>query len=201
MLHASYGTSGLYLVLRQDIAKGRQQAGVVKFPLKFTSSVMRARFHPKDGQLYVAGLSEWQSNAARITGFDRVRYTGKPVYTVNSLKVIPGGVELGFSQPLDKASAEDLQNWSGKRWNYVRSENYGSPEVGVKDPSKKSRENLNITAAKLSADGKSVRLQIEDLRTVMQQAIKFDLVAKDGTKVAQEVQQSIHEVPGVAAVN
>ena len=187
--------------MRQDIAKGRQQAGVVKFPLKFTSSVMRARFHPKDGQLYVAGLSEWQSNAARITGFDRVRYTGKPVYTVNSLKVIPGGVELGFSQPLDKASAEDLQNWSGKRWNYVRSENYGSPEVGVKDPSKKSRENLNITAAKLSADGKSVRLQIEDLRTVMQQAIKFDLVAKDGTKVAQEVQQSIHEVPGVAAVN
>ena len=71
----------------------------------------------------------------------------------------------------------------------------------MKDPSKKSRENLNITAAKLSADGKSVRLQIEDLRTVMQQAIKFDLVAKDGTKVAQEVQQSIHEVPGVASVN
>ena len=201
LLHESYGKSSLYLVMRQDIAKGRQQAGVVKFPLKFTSSVMRARFHPKDGQLYVAGLSEWQSNAARITGFDRVRYTGKPVYTVNSLKVIPGGVELGFSQPLDKASAEDLQNWSGKRWNYVRSENYGSPEVGVKDPSKKSRENLNITAAKLSADGKSVRLQIEDLRTVMQQAIKFDLVAKDGTKVAQEVQQSIHEVPGVASVN
>jgi protease II len=62
-------------------------------------------------------------------------------------------------------------------------------------------ERVLIDTAKLSADGKSVRLQIEDLRTVMQQAIKFDLVAKDGTKVAQEVQQSIHEVPGVAAVN
>lgn len=201
LLHESYGKSSLYLVMRQDISNGRQQAGVVKFPLKFTSSVMRARFHPADGQLYVAGLSEWQSNASRITGFDRVRYTGKPVYTVSGLKVVSGGVELAFSQPLDKASAEDLQNWSGKRWNYVRSENYGSPEVGVKDPTKKSRENLNITAAKLSADGKTVRLQIEDLRPAMQQAIKWDIQARDGTKVAQEIQQTLHEVPGVAAVN
>ncbi len=201
LLHESYGKSSLYLVMRQDISNGRQQAGVVKFPLKFTSSVMRARFNPVDGQLYVAGLSEWQSNAARITGFDRVRYTGKPVYTVSGLKVVAGGVELAFSQPLDKTSAEDLQNWSGKRWNYIRSENYGSPEVGVKDPTKKSRESLNITAAKLSADGKTVRLQIEDLRPVMQQAIKWDLQARDGTKIAQEIQETIHEVPGVAAVN
>jgi hypothetical protein len=201
LLHESYGKSSLYLVMRQDIGKGRQQAGVVKFPLKFTSSVMRARFHPKDGQLYVAGLSEWQSNASRITGFDRVRYTGKPVYTVNALKAIPGGVELTFSQPLDKASAEDLQNWSGKRWNYVRSEDYGSPEVSVKDAKKKGRENINITAAKLSADGKTVRLAIEDARPAMQQAIKWDLKAQDGTKVAQEIQQTIHEIPGVAAIN
>jgi hypothetical protein len=201
LLHESYGKSSLYLVMRQDIANGRQQAGVVKFPLKFTSSVMRARFHPIDGQLYVAGLSEWQSNAARQTGFDRVRYTGKPVYSVTSLKVISGGVQLSFSQPLDKASAEDLQNWSGKRWNYIRSENYGSPELQVKDPKKNGREALNITEAKLSGDGKTVTLKVEDLRPVMQQAIKWDLVARDGTKVSQEIQQTVHEVPGVAAVN
>lgn len=201
LLHESYGKSSLYLVMRQDIANRRQQAGVVKFPLKFTSSVMRARFHPKDGQLYVAGLSEWQSNASRITGFDRVRYTGKPVYSVTGIKVTSSGVDLSFSQPLDKASAEDLQNWSGKRWNYIRSENYGSPEIGVKDPNKKGRENLNITGAKLSGDGKTVRLQIEDLRPVMQQAIKFDLKAKDGTKVTQEIQQTIHEIPAGVALN
>ncbi len=201
MLHESYGKSSLYLVMRQNISNGRQQAGVVKFPLKFTSSVMRARFHPKDGQLYVAGLSEWQSNAARITGFDRVRYTKKPVYSVSSLKVVNGGVELSFSQPLDKASVEDIQNWSGKRWNYIRSENYGSPEMQLKDPSKKGREPINITGAKLSADGKTVVLKVEDIRPVMQQAIKWDIVAKDGTKVSQEVQHTIHEVPAGAALN
>ena len=49
---------------------------------------MRAHFNPRDGQLYVAGLSEWQSNAGRTTGLDRVRYTGKPVYSVKGLKVV-----------------------------------------------------------------------------------------------------------------
>ncbi len=201
LLHESYGKSSLYLVMRQDIGNGRQQAGVVKIPVKFTSSAMRARFNPRDGQLYVAGLSEWQSNAARITGFDRVRYTGKPVYSVSGLKVTAKGVDLTFTQPLDRAAAEDLQNWSGKRWNYIRSENYGSPEVGVKDSSKRGRETLNITAAKLSADGKTVSLAVEDLRPVMQQAIKWDIKAQDGTPIAQETQHTIHVVPGAAAVN
>ena len=156
---------------------------------------MRARWNPADEQLYIAGLSEWQSNAAKQTGFDRVRYTGKPVYSVDNVKVVPGGVQLSFTQPLEKASAEDIQNWSGKRWNYIRSENYGSPEVWVTSPEKKGREPINITSAKLSTDGRTVTLSVENLRPVMQQSIKWDVKAADGTKVAQEIQQTIHEVP------
>src|SRR4029077_1638585 len=98
LLHESYGRSSLFLVLKESIGGGRMQGGVVKFPLKFTSSVMRARFNKRDGQLYVAGLSEWQSNAGKITGFDRVRYTGKPVYSVSGLKVLPHGVQLTFTK-------------------------------------------------------------------------------------------------------
>lgn len=196
MLHESYGKSALYLVMRQELPGGRQQAAATRFPLKFTSSVMRGRWGPTDGQLYIAGLSEWQSNAAKPTGFDRVRYTGKPVYSVRQVKVVPGGVELVFTQPLKKESVEDVQNWSGKRWNYVRSENYGSPEIGVADPKKKGRETINITGARLGPDGRTVTLSIEDLKPVMQQSIKWDLEAADGTKVAQEIQQTVHEVPG-----
>ena len=44
-------------------------------------------------------------------------------------------------------------------------------------------------------------LQVEDIRPVMQQSIKWDLVARDGTKVSQEIQQTIHEVPAGAALN
>ena len=76
MLHLSYGQSALYLVLKQkcgDLIQG----GVVRIPVRPTSSAMRGRFNKRDGQLYVAGLRGWQTNAAREGGLDRVRYTGR----------------------------------------------------------------------------------------------------------------------------
>lgn len=196
MLHESYGKSSLYLVLDQDIGSGRRQGGVVKFPLRFTSSVMRAKFHKQDGQLYVCGLSEWQSNAAKITGFDRVRFTGKPVYSVRDLRVNEEGIHLTFTQPLDPASAADLQNFGGKRWNYARTSNYGSPEFSVADPKKRGRDTLEITGTKLSPDGKTVTVQIADLKPVMQQSLKFNLKAADGTAINQEIQHTITAVAG-----
>ncbi len=199
MLHESYGKSSLFLVMKQSISGGRLQGGVVRFPLRFTSSVMRAKFNAKDGQLYVAGLSEWQSNASRITGFDRVRYTGRKVYSVRGVKAVSGGVELSFSEPLDSASVADLQNWSGKRWNYERAEHYGSPEFQIANSKKQGREAIDITAAKLSADGRSVTLAISDFKPVMQESIKWDLKAKDGTPIAQEIQHTVHEVPSASA--
>jgi hypothetical protein len=199
LLHESYGKSSLFLVMKEKTRDGLMQGGVVKFPLKFTSSVMRARFNERDGQLYIAGLSEWQSNASKQTGFDRVRYTGKPVYSVRGLKVTKNGVELTFTEPLSKESATDTQNWSGKRWNYARTSGYGSPELSLMADAngkpKKGRDTLEITGAELLADGKTVRLTIADFKPVMSQTIRFNLKAADGTTVAQEIQHTIHAIP------
>lgn len=195
LLHESYGKSSLFLVLKEKASNGLMQGGVVRFPLKFTSSVMRAKFNKKDGQLYIAGLSEWQSNAAKITGFDRVRHTGKPVYSVSGMKVLKDGLQLTFTQPLATDSAADLQNFSGKRWNYKRTESYGSPEVSVANPGKNGRDPITISATKLSADGKTLTVTIDDFKPVMQQTIKFNIKAKDGTPVSQEIQHTIHALP------
>ena len=194
LLHCTYGQSSLYLVMKEFIG-GQPQGGVVKIPVKFTSSAMRPHFNPKDGQLYVAGLRGWQSNAAKETGFDRVRYTGKTVFTVRDLKVTKDGVSLTFTQPLDKAAAEDAQNYSGSRWNYKRTSNYGSPHVSVADPAKNGTDPLDITGAKLSADGKTVTLAIADLKPVMQQLLTFKLKAADGTAINQQVMHTINVVP------
>ena len=198
-LHESYGQSSLFLMLKERAANGQMQGGVVKFPLKFTSSVMRARFNPRDGQLYIAGLSEWQSNASKNTGFDRVRYTGKKVYSVRGLKVLKDGVELTFTEPLDSSSVADVQNWSGKRWNYARTESYGSPEFSLNTDEngkpKRGRDNISIESAQLSADGKKVKVQIADFKPVMSETIKFNLKAADGMPVAQEVLHTVHVLP------
>ncbi len=58
LLHLSYGQGTLFHDLKDEVG-GVVQGGVVKFPLKFDSGIMRARFNPKDGQLYGAGLRGW----------------------------------------------------------------------------------------------------------------------------------------------
>ena len=201
LLHMSYGKCALYQVLKEELpakdksAGTQMQGGVVKIPLKFTSSTMRARFNPKDGQLYIAGLQGWQTTAVKITGLDRVRYTGKPVYSVTGLKVKKNALEISFSQPLDAAYAADVQNYSAKRWNYERAEHYGSPEFSVASPTKQGRDDLPIQAAKLSPDGKLVTLEIADLKPVMGQSISFNLKAKDGTEISQTIQHTINAIP------
>jgi len=88
-----------------------------------------------------------------------------------------------------------LQNWSGKRWNYERAEHYGSPEFSVADPSKRERDTLNITSARLSSDGLTVTLGIEDFKPVMQESITYHLKAQDGTEFGQDFQHTVNVVP------
>src|SRR5439155_26961569 len=80
LVHTSYGKCSLFTVLMEDI-NDEKQGGVVKFPFKFISGGMRARFNPADGQLYVSGMKGWQSDANRDGCFHRIRYTGKPANT------------------------------------------------------------------------------------------------------------------------
>ena len=67
--------------------------------------------------------------------------------------------------------------------------------ISVADPKKKGRDLLNITGTTLSEDGKTLTVAIADLQPVMQQAIKFNLKAKDGTPISQEIQHTIHALP------
>ena len=194
LLHCSYGQSSIYLVLKEFIGD-QPQGGIVKIPVKLTSSAMRPRFNPVDGQLYNAGLRGWQSNAAKEGGFDRIRYTGKSVVSIAKLNVTKAGVALTFTQPLDKTAAEDVQNYSGERWNYLRTSNYGSPEFSVENPEKKGHDKLDITAAKLSADGKTVTLAITALKPVNQQLLKFQLKTAGGVEFKQDVLHTINVIP------
>lgn len=194
LLHLSYGKCRLYLVMSEEV-KGQRQGGVVQLPVRFTSSAMRARFNPKDGQLYVAGLKGWQTDAANATGFDRVRFNNKPVHSVEKMHVTKTGVELTFTTELNKKDAEDVGNYSVKRWNYERAEHYGSPEFMITDPKKQGREPVEVKSAKLSADGRTVTLELADVRPVMQQMIKYFITAKDGSDIKQDIVQTINAIP------
>lgn len=186
MLHMSYGRSSLYLVL-QDPQGDIMQGGVVKLPVRFTSSAMRARFNKLDGQLYVTGLRGWQTNAARDGGFDRVRYTGKPLNTPVGLKTTKAGIQITFTEPLDKESAVDPDSYSVESSNIRWTHNYGS-----KDEDKTEHF---VDDVQLSADGKTVSLVIEDFAPAHQLKTRFKIKAADGTPINETIWQTVHVVP------
>ena len=194
LLHTSYGMASLFGVLWETI-DGVPQGGVVKFPLRFESGIQRARFNPRDGQLYVVGLKGWQTKGIKDGAFQRVRFTGKPLHMPNELHVRRDGIEVGFSDSLDRASAEDLQNYNVEQWNYRWTEKYGSDDFSVAHPEKKGRDAVNVRSAKLSADSKHVLLEIPALQPVMQMKIKFALKAIDGAPVEWEIYNTINRVP------
>jgi hypothetical protein len=223
LLHTSYGTCSLYLAL-VDQQGDHIQGGVVKFPLKFLSGIMRPRFNAADGQLYIAGLRGWQTSAAQDACFQRVRYSGKPASMVTGLKVTKTGLDLTFTDPVDAEDATDPDSYDIEQWNYLWCGEYGSDDYSAKtpdfdakvrelnklrlDPGKnreaiealtkslaKGRDEVTVESARLSSDGKTVSLEIKDLKPVMQMRIRGKLKAADGKKMALEVYNTINYVP------
>lgn len=195
LLHLSYGKSDLFHVMHEEV-DGVAQGGVVRFPLDLASGVMRARFNPADGQLYVAGLKGWQTDAALDGCLQRVRYTGEPVHTAHSMKVTPTGVAITFTGPLDPELAADPESYAVERWNYLWSKECGSPEFKVSAPAQQGRDTVEVESAKLSADGKTVSLELADHQPSMQLMTKCNLEAADGTPIEIEVFSTINRVPG-----
>ncbi len=193
LLHMSYGTSSLFLVSWSK--EGEQaQGGAVRFPLTFNTGIMRARFNPKDGQLYVCGLRGWQTNGANEAGLQRVRYTGKPVNMPVGYVVKKNGLSLTFPNALDRAAAGSKDNYSAEQWNYLWAETYGSQEYHLDEPKKTGHDPVEITAVTLSADAKTVFLEMPKIRPVMQMKIKFKIAAGDGAAVQGDYYNTVNVV-------
>ena len=197
MLHLSYGHCLLYGVTMETV-DGVAQGAVVKFPFKFPSGIMRGRFAPQDGQLYVTGLNVWQSDAAKFGCFSRVRYTGAPVTMPVELHALKDGVQLTFTNPLDAASATDPQNYDLTRWNYKWTGQYGSDDFKVSDGTK-GKDAVPVEKATLSPDRKTLTLTLPDMQPAMTLRLKFKIQSADGKPVEQEIHSTIHRVPGMAA--
>jgi hypothetical protein len=193
MLHLSYGQSQIIDIV-YEIADGVPQGGGVPFPLRFASGLMRGRFSPQDGQLYVVGIKGWETNAAKDGCLQRMRYTGGPVHMPSGIHIGAHGIDLSFTRPLDPASVSS-DAFSIEEWNYVWSPKYGSPDLSLARPGKVGHDPVPISAATLSGDHRTVHLAIAGLRPVMQMRIRYRLHAADGAAIAQNCDITINVVP------
>ena len=182
LLFTSYGRCALFATLRHKVGD-MEQAAMVPMNLPFDTGIMRGRVHPLDGQVYVAGLRGWLTSAQRAGGLYRVRYTGRLAHLPVDFVVRTTGVELRFSDPLDPQSTSDLTNFTAERWNYFYSGAYGSAEYSVTHPKEPKHDILTIQSAHLAADGRTITLDIADMRKSQQLQIHLKLHTADGTPI------------------
>ena len=66
--------------------------------------------------------------------------------------------------------------------------------MSVKNPKRKGQDEVEILAAELSEDGKTVFLEIEDIQPVMQMKINLHIKAADGAAVKLVIHNTIHKL-------
>ena len=98
MLHLSHGT-GTYFVLLREKVDGQPQGAAVPMPGEFLAGVHRGRFNPRDGQLYVSGMTGWGTYTPADGCFQRVRYTGDPAQLPLEFHAHENGILVRFSRP------------------------------------------------------------------------------------------------------
>ena len=149
------GQSKIMRVVMEKV-KGEFQGVAFDFRSGFQSGVLRMNWG-HDGSLY-AGLTNrgWGSAGTATAGLQRLVWTGKVPMEMKTVSAMPDGFEIEFTNPVDKATAENLDSYYGRSYIYKYHPVYGSPTV--------NDEKLTIKGVKVSENGMKVRVVIDNLR-------------------------------------
>ena len=186
LLNLSYGYGRVYVVPHEEV-DGQMQGGMCALPIQdFPTGVMRGRFHPDDGQLYLAGMFAWAGSQTQPGGLYRLRYTGQPVHLPTDLEAREGKLTLRFSGKVDPESASKVANYRIKAWDLKRTRNYGSPHLNERP--------LQVTSATPSPDGFSVELEIPEIAPTWCMEVRYELLSDEGKRFEGKIHNTIHSL-------
>ena len=135
---------------------GLYQGAVFPFLDGFEAGLIPVRLDQDAGLLFVGGSNRgWASRGSKPFTFERVKWTGKTPFEIQTMVAQKDGFTLNFTEPVDPATAADPKSYAMDAFTYIYQAKYGSPEVDQATP--------QITAATVSPDKKSVRLKIDGL--------------------------------------
>lgn len=183
LIHFSFGRPGIFRVLIDSTSRGIQ-GGLSMIHADYPAPTSKGATNPQDGQLYVAGFNLWGSNSEGLSALLRLRYTGKPSYMIGQFEAGKQGIVLSFDAELDPATATNPDNYQLKRYNYLRTEEYGSGHYKL--DGSVGEEPMFASAAYLSPDRKRVLLLVPEMREVMQMEVSYQLKADDGHAFTDE---------------
>jgi len=164
LIHLSPGSGSAWLVMRQNVS-GRWQGAAVRLTGNFDSGPQTARFHPRDGQLYVSGMQGWGSYTPMDGCFQRVRFTGGTRPVPVAFEIRDNGILIRFNQAVKNV---DAATCFAQCWNYRYSANYGSPEYSLRCPDTPGHDPLEIHSVQTVESGKALFLEIPQIRPANQ---------------------------------
>jgi putative heme-binding domain-containing protein len=186
LLNLSYG-NGKVFVVPYEVVDGRMQGGMCALPLPaFPTGVMRGRFHPTNGQLYACGLFAWAGDRTQPGGFYRLRATGKPMFVPVELHARRNTLAITFTGRLDRKAAADPSRYSARTWSLKRTVNYGSDHHDERP--------ARIAAARVSDDGRTVVLEVPELRPTWCMEITYAILGEAGEPVEGTIDNTIHRL-------
>lgn len=202
------GNAALLGVLREEV-RGRAQGGLLAFPLRFPGGILRGRFSPADGQLYVSGRRVSSSGGLIGGWLQRVRYTGAPVLMPVEFRAERKGITVGFGCDLDTETAADPGHYRleilheaphGALAAGAGSPRQTSPEVAGARPRKLLPERspdgvqrvLRVESVSVGTDDKTVFLEVPDLHPPLRVRLSYTLRTVDGVELKGEFFPTVH---------
>jgi cytochrome c551/c552 len=152
------GDQGMSKIARVFLEKinGQYQGASFDFRNNFRSGVLRMCWGA-DNALYIGGTNRgWGSSGKEPFGLERLVWTGKTPFEMKAVRAMPDGFDIEFTQPVSKATAENVSNYTTTSYVYKYHPVYGSPVVDFKENA--------VRGAKVSADGLRVRIVVDGLR-------------------------------------
>ena len=186
LLNLSYGYGKAHVIMSEEI-QGQRQGGLCELPLPiFPTGLIRGRFHPINGDLYVCGMVAWASSQPQAGGFYRIRHTGKPMHMPKQIHATKQGLELVFTDPLNRSQAQDPKNYRIKAWDLKRTAGYGSKHF--------NEQVWPVKSARLSSDGKRVILSVPNIKPTWGMEVHCFLTTPDGREIKRRIHNTIYHL-------
>jgi cytochrome c len=157
MIHGEVTHGGVKRVFVEKV-NGNYQGAVFEFTQGLEAGVNRLCWGP-DKSLYIGGIGapgNWGHTGKQWYGLQKMKYNGTSAFEMLAIRAKTNGVEIELTEPLKPEDGWNPKDYLVKQWWYKPTIEYGGPKM--------DEEQLEVSSASVSADGKKVFLELKGMK-------------------------------------
>ena len=148
-------TNSVVMRVALERVNGVWQGACFPFRSGLQCGVNRLAFAP-DGSLFVGQTARgWGSLGGKPYGLQRIAFAGEVPFEIHHVRLTEAGFDLTFTKPVNPETA-GAKAVAAASYTYIYKSDYGCPETDTRAE--------KVTAAGLSADGKTLSLTVPNRR-------------------------------------